>query len=294
MVYSAKATPSDRRPRAFWLASFLVGILSILLILLVAWFLRTVPAGASLSVSLAEPAASPPAAPEPPPDPTPVLRASLDTLQADRTRLSAQLAALGAELKHKVEQCRAAAAVPPPVPRPAPQPAPPKPRAMPAPTPAPTPPAPPPPPPQALPSSAPGAALPVDRWANKDLSVLQGCWDLGQEAPTVVSARGREECTTKVGRICFGANGQGQREQTVSCPRAGTMVCRAPVTGSFQPDGTFRTTQNDVTCQGGSGAAWLGRTLSCRRIDDAHASCRDSGRPSEGFPAQDQEFRRAN
>ena len=39
--------------------------------------------------------------------------------------------------------------------------------------------------------------------------------------------------------------------------------------------------------------AWLGRTLSCQRVDDAHADCRDSGRPDQGFPAQDQEFRRA-
>jgi len=287
MVNSGPATPRNRRPRAFWLASFLFGVLSILLLLVGAWFLRTVPSDASMTVRTAEQPAPPPrAAPDPTPDPTPVLRASLTDLQANQTRLAAQLSALTNDLKHKAEQCRTAAAVPPP--EPPPPPPPPKPR--------PAPPPPPPPPQAAAPPPPPSssAPLPMDRWANKDLGVLQGCWNLGREAPTVVNARGREECTTKVGRICFDANGHGQREQTVSCPRAGTMFCRAPVTGSFQADGTFRTTQNDVTCQGGSGAAWLGRTLSCRRIDDAHADCRDSGRPDQGFPAQDQEFRRAN
>jgi len=140
--------------------------------------------------------------------------------------------------------------------------------------------------------------LPADRWANKDLGVLQGCWNLGRDAPTVLNTSGftgrKEDCTAKAGRICFDANGHGEREQTVSCPTAGTMSCRAPVTGQFSADGTFRTTQPDVTCTGASNARWVGRTLSCRRVDDAQAACLDSGRPDLGFPAQNQEFRRAN
>jgi len=134
--------------------------------------------------------------------------------------------------------------------------------------------------------------LPVDRWANKDLSVLQGCWNLGHDAPTVMGGGRRENCTAKAGRICFDANGHGEREQTISCPNAGTMSCRAPVIGQFGADGTFRTTQPDVTCTGASTARWVGRTLSCQRVDDAHAACLDSGRPDLGFPAQNQDFRR--
>jgi len=72
------------------------------------------------------------------------------------------------------------------------------------------------------------------------------------------------------------------------------MSCRAPVTGRFGADGTFTTTQPAVTCTGASTAKWVGRTLSCRRVDDAQASCLDSGRPDLGFPAQNQDFRRAN
>lgn len=62
-------------------------------------------------------------------------------------------------------------------------------------------------------------ALPADRWSSKDLSVLQGCWYLGREVPTVRFDLGtfsqEENCTTKVGRICFDADGHGIREQTV-------------------------------------------------------------------------------
>ena len=266
------------------MASLLFGVLSILLLLVASWFLRTVPSDASLVVSTAETsglAPPPPQAVEP--DPTPLLKASLTDLQANEARLAAQLAALNDEARRKLEQCRVAE-----VPKPVPQAPPPPPPPTPKPRPVPTPPA----PAAQAPPPAPPPPLPVDRWANKDLSVLQGCWNLGREAPTVVANRGREECTTKVGRICFDANGHGQREQTISCPSAGTMFCRAPVTGRFEADGTFRTTQDDVTCQGGVGSKWLGRTLACRRVDDASASCRDSGRPELGFPAQDQEFRR--
>lgn len=138
-------------------------------------------------------------------------------------------------------------------------------------------------------------ALPADRWSKKDLSLLQGCWYLGREAPSVrgeAGNPGREDCTSKAGRICFDAGGHGRREQTTSCPRAGAFFCSAPVVARFEADGSFSTMQPDVACQGGSPTNWRSRTLSCRRVDDRHASCRDSGRPELGLPAQDQEFRR--
>jgi hypothetical protein len=275
------------------LAGFLFGLLFILTLLVASWALRTVPAGVSTSVTAEEGASTPRQPPPAPPDPSPLLKASLADLQADATRLSAQRAALGEELRRQADRCKVAAAPPPPAP-PAPAPPPlPKPRppqqaaasppAPPAPTPAPTPTA-----------AAPPQPLPVDRWANKDLGVLQGCWTLGRDAPTVMGGSRRENCTANAGRICFDANGHGVREQTVSCPSGGTMSCRAPVTGQFAANGTFTTTQPDVTCTGASTARWVGRTLSCQRVDDAHAACLDSGRPDLGFPAQNQEFRRAS
>ena len=275
---------SSRSPRngIFVLAAFIFGLLFILALLIASWGLRTVPALVSTTVTAATVTAPPGQPPPAPSDPSPLLRTSLAELQGTEAKLSAQRAALGDELRRQVEQCKVAIAPPPPKPRPAPQASVAPPRG-PAPTPTVTTLSPP---------------LPVDRWANKDLSVLQGCWNLGRDAPTVMNISGftgrKEECTAKAGRICFDANGHGVREQTISCPTSGTMSCRAPVTGQFSADGTFSTTQPDVTCTGASTAHWVGRTLSCRRVDDAQAACLDSGRPDLGFPAQNQEFRRAN
>ena len=277
------ARPAQGRD-GFLLAAFLFGVLVILTLLIASWCLRTVPALVSVTLATAEMIAPTPQPGPVPADPTPLLRASLADLQAGETRLSSQRTALSDELRRTVEQCRVAEVpqAPPPKPRSPPSLAPAPVAPTPAPAPAPAPPAQP---------------LPVDRWANKDLTVLQGCWNLGRDAPTVMATSGftrrQEDCTAKAGRICFDAKGHGEREQTVSCPSSGTMTCRAPVTGQFGADGTFGTTQPDVTCTGASTARWVGRTLSCRRVDDAHASCRDSGRPDLGFPAQDQEFRRA-
>ena len=50
------------------------------------------------------------------------------------------------------------------------------------------PPPPPPPPPKPPEPAKPPPALPADRWAQKDLSLLQGCWVLGQPPPWVIYA----------------------------------------------------------------------------------------------------------
>jgi len=187
-------------------------------------------------------------------DPTNLLRSSSEALRADRDSLISQLSALKRDLERVSQQCQ----------------------------------------PVATPTQPP--ALPADRWRNKDLGILEGCWQLGKDAPSVRGDQGnpfRETCTSKVGRICFDQNGIGEREQTISCPRAGTIFCRAPITAQFGPEGSFRTTQPDVICQEGASTKWHSRTLTCRRVSDDHAVCLDSGRPELGLPAQDQEFRRA-
>jgi len=187
-------------------------------------------------------------------DTTQFLHSSFAELRSDRDRLTEQLAALGRELEHRSQQCQPVASAPLP------------------------------------------PALPADRWRDKDLGILEGCWQLGKDAPSVRGDLGnpfRETCTSKVGRICFDQNGIGEREQTISCPRAGTIFCRAPITAQFGSEGSFRTTQPDVICQGGASTKWHSRTLTCRRVSDDHAVCLDSGRPELGLPAQEQEFRRA-
>lgn len=118
-----------------WLSALLFGLLLLLLLLIASWMLRACsPVDPTLNVATLETPAPP--APEAPPDPTPLLKASLDDAKAEDQRLKAELAALQAELRAKVDQCKPIEAPKPPPPPPQPQvaakPAPPPPPPQPA------------------------------------------------------------------------------------------------------------------------------------------------------------------
>lgn len=126
---SAPALPlAGRFGLSSWLGALLFGLLLLLALLIASWLLRAcAPVDPSTNIATLETPAPP--APPPPPDPTPALKASLDDAQADAKTLKAQLAALEADLKHKVEQCKPVEPPKPPPPPPpvakAPPPAPP-------------------------------------------------------------------------------------------------------------------------------------------------------------------------
>lgn len=245
---AAQSSLSERLGWPHWWGALLFGLLLVLLALIASWLLRAcAPVDPTLNVAALQSPAPPP--PEPPPDPTPALKASLQDVAADGKTLAAERAKLEAELKGKLAACK-------PVEEP------PKPKAE----------AKPPPPPPAP------APLPADRWAKKDLSLLQGCWRLGHDTEgTMQRAFGRRElCQVKAGVICFGANGTGQRESTSICPTAGTVRCRAPITARFGNDGSLSTSQPVVSCTPPS-ASWNGppNALTCRRQSDTLALCRD-------------------
>src|SRR5260221_13433776 len=95
----------DSRRRSDWLAALLFGVLLLLALLIASWFLRAcAPVGPSTNVTTLETPAPP--APPPPPDPTLALKASLDDLQLDEKKLSAELAALQADITQKVALCK--------------------------------------------------------------------------------------------------------------------------------------------------------------------------------------------
>jgi hypothetical protein len=103
-----------------WLSALLFGLLLLLLLLLTSWLLRSwSPVDPSLNIATLETPAPP--APPPPPDPTPALKASLDDSQNNEKRLKTELAALEADLKHKVEQCKPVEPPKPPPPPPPPK-----------------------------------------------------------------------------------------------------------------------------------------------------------------------------
>jgi hypothetical protein len=131
---------------------------------------------------------------------------------------------------------------------------------------------PPPPPEPPKPPSTPPKPLDSERWAKKDLSLLEGCWRLGRQT---VGRINTEECAVPEGRICFGAGGTGRRETSYNCRVAGALKCEAPITSRFNNDGTLSTTQPKVTCS--RGMTWNEREnwLNCRRVSDTLALCRD-------------------
>ena len=103
-----------------WLSALLVGLMLLLLLLITSWLMRAcAPVDPSVNLATLETPAPP--APEAPPDPTPILKASLDSEEADANRLKAELAALEIDLKDKVAQCKPIEPPKPPPPPPPPQ-----------------------------------------------------------------------------------------------------------------------------------------------------------------------------
>jgi hypothetical protein len=242
---SASVTTRAAEGRTRWLAALLLGVLLVLVLLMASWLLRTcAPVDPATRIATLETPAPP--APAPPPDPTPALKAVLATVDTDGRNLAAELAAVEADIRERLAQCK--------------RPEPPKPVE----------------PPKAPVAKAP-PPLPADRWARKDLGMLQGCWRLGQDTEGTIGFAGRSErCSVNAGRICFGANGGGERRTTAVCPGTGTITCTAPITARFGNDSTLGTTQPAVRCTPGQ-ANWNGppNSLTCRRISDTLALCRD-------------------
>ena len=129
------------------------------------------------------------------------------------------------------------------------------------------PPPPPKPPPKPLPP------LPADRWAKKDVGLLDGCWQLGRETATTVDGA---SCVVKAGRICFQSGGSGERQMNSQCPSR-AVRCSAPVRAAFGNDGSLNLTQSDAPCDQ-KGVTWWGdkASLKCRRVNDTLALCRNS------------------
>jgi hypothetical protein len=239
-----------RLGRVHWLAALLVGLQLVLLVLITGWLLR---ACTPVEAVLRVTAFETPApsAPEPPLDPSQALRASLKEMAAEGTALTTKLAELQAELDGKLTRCPKAE----------------------------------------LPKEP---SFPADRWARKDITILEGCWVLGRPVAAVRGDLGsptrEENCTRTAGRICFGSNGVGRHEETVSCPIGGSAHCSAPIRAKFEDDGTLHTTQPRVRCSDPS-TYWLPYEHTCRRVDDNLTVCRSSSFP--GFPSRELEFRRA-
>ena len=127
------------------------------------------------------------------------------------------------------------------------------------------------------PPPPPPPALPAERWNQRDLGMLEGCWVLGAETRGPVLRPGNQTviCRIPVGRICFDGNGMGTRRTTFICGEIGIpdFSCDAPLRASFQGE-VIRMNQERANCT--EGMRWAGSTLTCTRISDDLARCVDS------------------
>jgi hypothetical protein len=191
--------------------------------------------------------------------PTPVAAAAdrLDALEARRAALEAEVAALQRRVAALPACQRVAEAPPPPPPvEPAPRPQ--------------RPPPPPPPPPE------PPRDIDQERWDDRDISLLEGCWDLDSNFETVSS--GGQRYPVQSWSMCFDASGNGTQNFRAFRDR---IPCSGPVRGAFDPDGRMSIDfVTDAQCQGGGRI--LRREATCELTPEGRARC-SSIRESDGL-----------
>jgi hypothetical protein len=119
--------------------------------------------------------------------------------------------------------------------------------------------------------------FPEERWRNRDLSLLDGCWVLGRpNRATLHRGDGRSiEGTQRAGEYCFSGNGRGTGQATADFP--GVRVdCRAPIAADFQPDGQLAIRRPQVDCNPPDIRWGVNSTnqATCRRLNDRELTCR--------------------
>ncbi len=134
---------------------------------------------------------------------------------------------------------------------------------------------PPPPPPPAPP--APPQDIPEDAWENRDVSFLEGCWNLISDYRLTDINTGRIT-NVRSWQMCFDANGGGR--QTIVFENGAR--CNAPVRGRFPGQRLMINDLSDVRCD--NGTLIFRREVSCDRRADGTAECfsRQPGRPNTG------------
>jgi len=243
-----------------WLRTLLAALPFLLLLLAGAWLLRSLlPDDPALTLATREGPPAPPA-PAAAPDPLPAIKASLNSEDARGKALQVELAAIEAELRRRIGDCK-----PVEPPKPPPQvaiaPPPPSPPVH-KPEPAPAPPLPPPPQPRN------DGKLRLPSAPTNDYSFMQGCWRTDPfRHETVQSQPG-------ISSYCFDSSGYGQLEW-----RRGRTACRTRAQARFEGS-TLRLRDADTTCNDGS--HWYADQLVCQRGADNVAQCGGTSRGAFG------------
>jgi hypothetical protein len=137
------------------------------------------------------------------------------------------------------------------------------------------------PPPRAEP---PQAALPPDRWANRELAMMEGCWRR-ETAMTVTNTQTGRSIGVRSWVTCFNPQGTGTQRVVFE---DGTE-CEGPVRAEFRPDGRLGIT--DTSDCVGSNRTVFQLEYSCQRISGELAVC-DWVQPGQNRRGGDVRLRR--
>lgn len=165
----------------------------------------------------------------------------IDDLAARRDALEAEIAAIQRRLA-ALPDCPQVASPPaiPPTPRPERRPPPP------------------PPPPR---------DIDEDKWNNRDISLLEGCWDLEGNFETVEA--GNVRTPVRSWTMCFDARGNGSQDFIAF--REG-KPCSGPVRGAFEGSGQMSIAfTQDARCR--PGGVIIRRSATCTLRPDGRAQC---------------------
>lgn len=128
------------------------------------------------------------------------------------------------------------------------------------------------------------AALPEDRWQQRDIAMMEGCWKRETEMRTQEQGTGRV-LGVRRWETCFDRNGVGR--QTVEWDDG--LACTGPVRARFLPDGRLGI-EDTARCTT-QGRALFEARYQCRRVDDGLAMC-DRQVPETGARTGDIRLRR--
>jgi hypothetical protein len=173
----------------------------------------------------------------PQPDAAPAAR--LDALEARRAALEAEISTVQRRVA-ALPACRRVARTPPP-PAVVPQAR-----------------------PQRPPPPAPG--LDPERWQDRDIGMLEGCWNLDSDYTMVVRSTGARR-GVRSWQMCFDGRGGGRETQVFT---DGTS-CAGPVQARFRGDRLDIDETQDVPCN--DGTRITRRRTRCSLMPDGRASC---------------------
>ena len=130
--------------------------------------------------------------------------------------------------------------------------------------------------PRPEPAEAPAPeAIPEEAWNERDVSFLEGCWELDTDYQVQHVETG-EISRAASWQMCFDAAGEGRQTLIFD---DGTQ-CSGPLLGSFAEQGSLQLQdEGDLRCD--NDTYIYQRRLTCERVDPATAQC-DSFQPETG------------